>query len=1258
MSSDRSTLPAKAATPRRLPAADRISRGPVAVAPSRAQVLQQRLGNQATQAFIARSVATRERERTIESPAAVSVTTPPSVHLARGRQLPDKVSKPNDPAELEAEETARKVMRKVESPAANPVAASPMAKGGAQRSAAGTSPAPSPPSSTPNVPVSGGAALPSSVRSHMEPRFGASFANVRVHTGETAARQSESLSANAFTVGEHIFFGRDKFQPQSASGQELIAHELTHTIQQGAVVQRSAKIPVTQSDQPQVQLKPAATTAAAKGVANQQTVSSELVNISDGVFNPSAKVKAEIEAQRYKGLMVRVVAKGLTGEGQVKVKADSGGKYDSMTTGSMPLLNSWTQQLGGMFVNFTVKDNAVKGYASFKPGGGNPNDWLEALKKNSGVLGGVGLKVQRLPAAINKFESGKLTLGLKSPLEVELGGFLVANVDLLLENAETPKIRGTATIKITGIENGTLVLENTQGKLTGEVSLAINLKGFSGSAVVKYLADGTVDVSGKGAYNANKLSGEIQFVATDLNTANKFAQDAIAAAGGPNNVQDAPPPAPVPLPKPEKKSRALAATGQLSFNLTQWFAGTVNVVVDAKGDVTVIGKIAPPGEIQLFPQKSWDKELIKFEAKAYYGIPVVGNLNLFANISLHALADLGPAKIYKIEVLGTYSTNPEIQKKIQISGSINISAYAGLRLRAEGGAGIEIVSHDLKFGVGLNADVGVKAYAEARPTIGYRDPGQFYISGTLEMVAQPMLGLSGDFFIELETPWWSPLSDDKWIWPLFSKEWPLSDPIGINATLKEYVLGSGNIPEIELKKPEFDPSKFMTSMVDRKLPDKSGGKGAGQGTFKDDGSVPKPVIPPKKPAPPKPPPKPGKKGPPPAGGKSAKPDPKAQSDQAATKALKGGLDSLKNKEPYSKAELDKALATLKVTMKGVSFTAKAAGDKWIVISTGGAKKKSGGQIELKAKKEGALAKDGAISDEAQKGLAALDQVTAGYAAKGATLQEMTAALKSVRRKFKFKSLTVEKKGGLWHFNYEINPKDTKPGPPVSEAKDKLNLVVLSKHFIAKDKKATAKKLAMTKGELRRQVKLQEGALNNLMVGIWQKNWAKFYGTDGGSTEEQVGRSDESQAHRDREAAIAVERAKVITLWLSNNPGKSIEDANAFVDDELLKRRPGDKAYPFMYKSRISNGIEYVNPVYGKTILHGADQAIGGGSETLGLGGARENFSIGAQWQVGRGDRATVLKGQLDAEIANTSKTTEKAVVEKLKLNVELPVDDG
>jgi hypothetical protein len=1033
MASDRTTLRATPAIQRRPAVSTRVQRSAAAESQrSPARALQERLGNRATQILISRSIASQTRE-TSEASAPVHVTAPPSIQCAEQSsklaRLPSKVSRANDPAELEAEETARKVMRMNQPTAPSAPIQKGSATGTVQRAEATTSPAktPSPTSSRVNIP--GGSPLPSSVRNHMEPRFGANFGNVRVHTGDSAAQHSANLNAHAFTVGNHIFFGKEKYQPQSASGRELIAHELTHTIQQGAAVQRSVDTLATQSDQPQVQRKAGGPNSAPRNDAgSQRTVSSEVVDISAGIFNPSEKVKGEIEAQQHKGLMVRVVAKGLTGEGQVKTRADGSDKYDSMARGSMPLLNPWTQQFGGMHVNFTVKNNQVAGYASLKPGGGDPNDWLETVKKNSSLLGGFGLKVQNLPTPVNKFENGKLTLGVTN-LKVEVGGFLDAKFNVLVENANKPKIDATADVNIKGMAKGTLTLNNTQEKLAGQVSLAIELKAFNGSAVVKYLADGTVDVSGKAAYNANKLSGEIQFVVTDLETANSFAKDAIAAAGGKENVQDAPAPAPVPLPKPGKKSRALAATGQLTFNLTQWFAGTVNVVVDGKGAVTVIGKIAPPAEIPLFGPKPWEKELVKFEAKAYYGIPVVGNLNLFANISLHALATLGPAKIYKIEVLGTYSTDPEIQKNIQISGSINISAYAGLRLRAEGGAGITLVGHDLKFGIGLNADVGVKAYAEARPTFGYRDPGQFYISGTLEMIAQPMLGLSGDFFIELDTPWWSPLSDDKWTWPLFSKEWPLSDPIGINASVKDYVLGSGKVPEIELKKPEFDPSKFMTSMVDNKLPNKSGGAGAGQGTFKDDGSVPKPTVQPKKAPPPKAE-KPGKKGPAPSGGKSAKPDQKAQSDQVATQALKNALEGLKSKAPYSKAELDKALGAIKGKVKGVSFNTRLEGQKWIVTPGGGGKKKSAGQIELAAKK------DGGVSDESEKALAALDQVTAAYAAKGATLEEMTAAVKSVRRKFKFKSITVEQKGGFWYFNYEINPKGDRKGPKATGVKGK------------------------------------------------------------------------------------------------------------------------------------------------------------------------------------------------------------------------------
>src|SRR5262249_35831705 len=145
----------------------------------------------------------------------VSVTTPASVQLSKTTRLPAKVSKPSDPAELEAEETARKVMRMSEPPAPKPAAQKGVAKGAVQRTEAAPSPKTISPASSPRVNIWGGSPLPASVRSHMEPRFGANFGNVRIHTGEAAAHQSASLNAQAFTFGEHVFFGKDKFQPQT-----------------------------------------------------------------------------------------------------------------------------------------------------------------------------------------------------------------------------------------------------------------------------------------------------------------------------------------------------------------------------------------------------------------------------------------------------------------------------------------------------------------------------------------------------------------------------------------------------------------------------------------------------------------------------------------------------------------------------------------------------------------------------------------------------------------------------------------------------------------------------------------------------------------------------------------------------------------------------------------------------------------------------------------------------------------------------------
>ncbi len=78
-----------------------------------------------------------------------------------------------------------------------------------------------------------GAPLAAPLRSFMESRFGHDFGQVRVHTGGTATAVAQRINARAFTVGRDVVFGDGQFAADSHSGQRLIAHELTHVVQQG-----------------------------------------------------------------------------------------------------------------------------------------------------------------------------------------------------------------------------------------------------------------------------------------------------------------------------------------------------------------------------------------------------------------------------------------------------------------------------------------------------------------------------------------------------------------------------------------------------------------------------------------------------------------------------------------------------------------------------------------------------------------------------------------------------------------------------------------------------------------------------------------------------------------------------------------------------------------------------------------------------------------------------------------------------------------
>ncbi|HEU4326217.1 MAG TPA: DUF4157 domain-containing protein [Roseiflexaceae bacterium] len=146
-----------------------------------------------------------------------------------------RVNAPDDTFEQEAESVADMVMRSPAPSGDLDIPTDPSAALHVQRASGegtGLSASPSVETNIAQMQSGGGSPIPASDRSFFENRFGHDFSQIRIHTDSRAVETSRSLNARAFTVGTDIAFDAGEYQPGTASGRHLLAHELTHTIQQ------------------------------------------------------------------------------------------------------------------------------------------------------------------------------------------------------------------------------------------------------------------------------------------------------------------------------------------------------------------------------------------------------------------------------------------------------------------------------------------------------------------------------------------------------------------------------------------------------------------------------------------------------------------------------------------------------------------------------------------------------------------------------------------------------------------------------------------------------------------------------------------------------------------------------------------------------------------------------------------------------------------------------------------------------------------
>ena len=670
----------------------------------------------------------------------------------------------------------------------------------------------------------GGSALPPSVQRSMEDTMGADLSGVRVHNDGRADQLSRQLDARAFTSGRDIFFRGGEYNPESGQGRELLAHETAHTVQQGSGSETTSRAPAPSQ----------------KKGKELPTAPGEVDLLGKPAFVPSPEMAADLE--EHKKALVKVKF-GKMAEGLIPVKyhqprnKKESARY-SIDKQTLPLAHPLFSALGEvpeklrpvLVIDQDAGAEKLTGYV----GAGGPSKIQSFLQGEQGaqLLGLSGMRLDKLPKLDNKLENGHLILSITN-LKVTVGSAFDGLINLKVDDDQVA-LDGSAQIAVPKLAKGELTLKRSpEGVVTGEGTVAAELPPqYSGS--VKIVWDGrAINGEGKIGYKGEKLSGDVTLRLMEKEQAQQLKKEKQApppAEGQAPGADKAAPASGNKAPtKPKDIDYVVFGEGDMQFSFTEWLTGTAHVIVDHEGYLTIIGEITPQKEYELFPQKDYIKPLFKMEARAAYGVPVVGNIFIFANVGMDAFAKLGPVKFYNISVKGNYSTDPQQATEFEIRGSLNVSAAAGLRLRAEAGAGLEVLDHDIKAGAGINGIAGIRAYAEATPIIGRRAKGnpeedkkeEYFIRGELEIAGQPFLGLSGDLFVELDSPWWSPAPDKKWTWPLINKEWPVGGSFGLLASV-DYVFGSQDYPKIDFKPVDFSAEKFMTDLYEDKAQSKSG----------------------------------------------------------------------------------------------------------------------------------------------------------------------------------------------------------------------------------------------------------------------------------------------------------------------------------------------------------------------------------------------------------------------------------------------------
>jgi hypothetical protein len=469
---------------------------------------------------------------------------------------------------------------------------------------------------------------------------------------------------------------------------------------------------------------------------------------------------------------------------------------------------------------------------SIGPGFGSPEDQERFLALLIGQTGAKG-KLDNINVQ-NELKGGHLGFAYTFKSTFHKGTYLIGSVAII---DEAFAFAGTLHTSGKGlVPADTKIERDKRGNLIGrlEVSTEWEAKGFEGKLALTY-EDGVLEIRGSLKYNSPRVKGEVNILATEESRAWQAIQSQLGAVQeGPKPIGGAKPASGGQTAAPAvggggapgaggaagnvEDSLAITGWGVLKLKVTDRFDADAAFVVDPDGYLTVRGTIHAPHKITLMDAKPTEEKT--FFDKDYrdmeYVAPAVG-IRAQVHIKFTGKAEFGPLTLHDITITGLYSTRPDVGKELQISAKLNLSGSATAILAVGGELALRLGTKYKYLGanpvdLSLNtaAEAQVRGVVEAEPTIKVSKGGskddvpKYTIGGELFIGGEADIKLTGDLVF-------SAAGKNFWEIHLGEKVFPIA---GFGLTTKvAYTIGSDEMPDVTIKKGDFEPYRFIKQAI-------------------------------------------------------------------------------------------------------------------------------------------------------------------------------------------------------------------------------------------------------------------------------------------------------------------------------------------------------------------------------------------------------------------------------------------------------------